>query len=229
MATKFWMNRDGVVGTAHRNREDQVVDFRPAEKSVKLEFRVGKRVIVLPPPKGVEIDPLVMPARMAKREVVAEEVCFTMFRETWDIEFEGVRFSSTAEVKEAKHTPEAVAFREAAEAKRKSESEANKRQRAFVTEKMSALTAIILVAVAQPTAREWGKLESANWRLALADLLARARVAFEVQEVPAEFVANSTPRWSLADEKAWEESVRQELLEIRADEKARRKAEFAGR
>lgn len=49
MKEKFWTVRDGQIGTAHVNRDGEVVDFRPASR-----FDGRDEKIVVYPPKGQE-------------------------------------------------------------------------------------------------------------------------------------------------------------------------------
>ena len=78
--------------------------------------------------------------------------------------------------------------------------------------------------LSQPNGREWGKLGSANWQPVLSELVIRVRKA--LVESPQEVELSPTrPRVDAA----WLATMRQGLLAIKAEEQAKRKAEFLGR
>lgn len=240
MATKFWMKQGEMVGTAHHNREGAVVDFRPVTSSAtveehgcqirgQLDLRLnvrfdGTATLTLAPPKGVEVEALVMSATRTNRETLQDEVCFSRFKETWHAEFEGVLFSATREMTENKHTPEAEAVRAKAEATRRAEKAASERAERMVEERLCRATPAEFLNLSQPNGREWGKLGSANWQSVLSELVTRVRKA--LVEHPEEVELSPTrPRVDAA----WLATMRQGLLAIKAEEQAKRKAEFLGR
>lgn len=65
---KFWTVKDGQIGTAHRNRDGQVVDFRPCGNV----SRHGPAAILVLPEKGVVVEPLVLPATIREQGVLPE-------------------------------------------------------------------------------------------------------------------------------------------------------------
>jgi hypothetical protein len=223
---KFWLTVAGVVGTAHRNRKAEVVDFRPSTMSAGLNVRHDNTgALTLAPPKGVEIEALVMQATCTSREIQKDEVCFSSFKENWHAEFEGVSFSATREVVERKHTPEAEAVRAEAEATRRAEKAARELSERMVEERLCRATPAEFLSLIQPiTGREWGKLGGANWQPVLSELVTRARKALVEQPKEVELSSNR-PRVDAA----WLATMRQGLLAIKAEEKAKRKAEFLTR
>lgn len=226
MATKFWMKQGETVGTAHHSREGVVVDFRPVTSSPRLDVRFdgSTATLTLAPPKGVEIEALVMPATRTARETLQDEVCFSRFKETWHAEFECVSFSATREVTEDKHTPEAEAVRAEAEATRWAEKTARERAERMVEERLCRATPAEFLNLSQPNGREWGKLGSANWQSVLSELVTRVRKA--LVENPQEVELSPTrPRVDAT----WLATMRQGLLAIKAEEKAAKKAAFLAR
>lgn len=102
MIQKFWTTKDGKIGTAHKNRNDEVVDFRPFE--VASMYSDGE--ITLWPSKGQDIERLNLP--------VVEVSEWKKRSEDWQTreffaEFEEVRVS----VKQESTTPE-YAYKQAA-------------------------------------------------------------------------------------------------------------------
>jgi len=95
MSDKFWTTKDGVVGTAHRNREEKVVDFRPASRIAGD----GKTIIVYPPKGQVNgVDPLKLEVvRIEKRVTKVEDLPAGQQRveEVGFSSFEGVEISAT--------------------------------------------------------------------------------------------------------------------------------------
>ena len=232
-----------MVGTAHLNRNGELVDYRPSTMLAEMNIsRDGTATLTLAPPKGVEIEALVLPANCTHAEMLEDEVCYTRIKETWHAEYESVSLSVTREVTEDKDTPEAeavraelraekdareqaeLAARAKATAERRAQRAAQELSERIVEERICRTTPAELLNLCKPTAGEWGKLGSSNWQRVLSELVIRARWALAK---PTQEVELSPTR--LRVDEAWLTAMRQSLLAIRAEEQAKRKAEYLAR
>lgn len=235
---KFWTKQGNMVGTAHKNRNGELVDFRPLELSfekndrrrmriLRLEVTSSETSIIIEPPKGVEIKPLRLTASLINREVIEDEVCFARFRETWRAEFEGVEFSACREVRENKNTPEANELRAAVEVQRVSQRKAEERRAQFVAERMATMSPSDFLTIATPSNQEWGRLQSSKWEKTFCELAQRVHKTVQKELVPDDFVTGTASLHHTS--KTWKEAMRHGLLALNIEKRAEKKAEFLSR
>ncbi|NTW15374.1 MAG: hypothetical protein HGA38_03315 [Candidatus Moranbacteria bacterium] len=88
---KFWTVQNGLIGTAHNNRDGKVADFRPATIQSLEEY--GKSLIRITPAKGVRIEIVTLAAEEVVRvdeEKDQPEKGMVTFREEFRAKFLGV-------------------------------------------------------------------------------------------------------------------------------------------
>ena len=224
MSTPFWTAREGVIGTAHLNRDGIAVNFLPARAPrADFQFKIGTRLVfvVLEPHRGIAIDPLMLPATVSRAPAPLSAHCdpalWATFEDLYEATFEGVATSVTYTTDEPLETLEARAIREASSAK----IEAENARRAVARDRFCALTAQEWIDAAAPTAREWGRLASPAPGRAF-------RVFCKIHDRVATALG-CEPRFWIIDSVSIER-IRGEMLVIRETQRreAKTRHEFAG-
>lgn len=227
MREKFWLVKNGMLGTAHYNREGVVVDFRPVDKEPVLQKEGSSVFIIIEPPRRVDAERLCLEAVRRGSDVLEESISFVRILEIWSASFEGVEFSCSCEVRENKNTPEEVAHRASCKKELEEIRKEWKRRETFIGDRLSKITPEEFATLANLTSAEWSGLERTSWDVFLSAPIKRVAEFFQKAAIPEDFSPEVGPKWRASD--AWKKSLREGLLELKQEEKARRKAEYFAR
>jgi hypothetical protein len=142
---KFWTVVGGVIGTAHLNRDNQPVDFRPHRTIGVCGYTPA--LIRITPQYGVQCEPLTLTATLVSTTTMSDSV---LCLQEWAAEFQGVAVRAQRSVRRDE-TDEEKAQRLSEEARDRAANDA-------IREFYRSPDAIL--AWGRPTHREVGRMQS---------------------------------------------------------------------